>query len=415
MSKPFFKKGKWFVSPFNFDKNVMAGFKFPEGNRVYVEDSTIRKINYGTGLRVSIEDRVKIALKMEELGVDVVPINYPLSKDTYDLTNALSKERFKFKIRNTILCYPERVKSKQYRNEIDRAVEGGADEVMLNMTSPLKHLPPIPIERYLSDIEEVVQYANDKKIPFELGFPEITRCDLDKMIRILDLSAKYGPTSIWLADTVGCGSPDAIKYLFGEIISRMTTKIPLVLHAHDTFGQASMATVASVTAGAKGVDVVMSGLADHSGLARLEDVVMTLEALYGISTGLNLEKLEGYAKVVERVTGIRQPISKSIIGEGTFTLELPYFVSAILRGEVELPLVPDVVGRKRKVVWGRNTFVEDGDETIKAKLDNMGVKYSQSDVAKISEIIRAKIEKKESFPYWLDEFEVEEICRSVLH
>jgi 2-isopropylmalate synthase len=143
---------------------------------------------------------------------------------------------------------------------------------------------------------------------------------------------------------------------------------------------------------------------------------MALEALYGINTGLKLEKLHDYGELVAKKTGIRQPLSQSILGENAFSYELPTHLDVLLRGERErktMPLSAAVVGAEMRLFWGINAMA-DPSLSIEAKLRQMQLAYTARDVERIVELLWERINRIKEYPYWLTEPEVEQICREVI-
>ncbi len=193
-------------------------------------------------------------------------------------------------------------------------------------------------------------------------------------------------------------------------------RIPMIPHIHNGFGQASMAVCAAVLGGAGGVDVAMNGIAIHSGLAALEEVVMSLELLYGIPTNIKKELLTEYSRVVSRHTGIPVHPNKPIVGSETFMCDMENFVTQVLEArdggtERTRPFAPSMVGGAHIPVWGANTML--GPAT-KIKLRQLGLSHDPASVEAVLNELKRQLSERTEYPRYLTESEVEEVGRRVL-
>jgi len=170
-----------------------------------------------------------------------------------------------------------------------------------------------------------------------------------------------------------------------------------------------------VTGGARGIDVSMTGIAIHCGLAALEEVVTSLEMLYGIETNIDLSKLNEYAQVVTEETGIPIHRNKPIVGEHAFICELESFVKAVLEArehgqERVHPFAPSMVGAENLIVWGENTM--NGPAT-EVKLRQMGYPSDEEAVGSVIEQMEEALAAKPGYPRFLQEAEVEQIAHGL--
>ena len=192
--------------------------------------------------------------------------------------------------------------------------------------------------------------------------------------------------------------------------------VPIVPHIHNMLGGGTMAAVAAVTGGAKGLDLAMNGIGIHCGFAALEEVVVILETLYGVETGIKLDKLREYSRVVAEVTGIAVDRNKPIVGDHAFVVELDPFVKQVVEareiGKERVHMIaPSLVGHENVVLWGANTV--HGPAT-RAKLKAMGLRHDDRSVEKVISAIKKELEAKTEYPVYLTEPEVESLAREVL-
>ncbi len=400
--------GKWVVNPLNYAPEVTGQFSGPKS--AFVLDSTIRKMTGTPGCPWTAEGAVEICRMASEIGVKYVEVNLvhgpqPANPKLLGMFEAIAKEDFDFTLVGTAWA--------RDKSTIDDAINHGADAVNVGAGAITA--------RDISEGLEAFEYAKEKGVGVAstLGgrLEHITpEAIADRINALQDVGLLY----VGIHENTGATSPDAWRYVMQASRALMTDQaraIPIVPHIHNMLGQATIAQCAAVTGGAGGVDVSMNGLAIHCGLAPLEEVVMCLELLYGIDTGIKLELLNEYARVVEKWTQL-PPVhpNKAIVGEKAFIVELESFVHEVLEAREQgtervHPFAPSLVGGKNVVVWGENTVLGFG---TRLKLKQLGLPHDDGSVDKVLAAIREELDRREGYPLYLTEAEVEELSRSIL-
>jgi isopropylmalate/homocitrate/citramalate synthase len=185
---------------------------------------------------------------------------------------------------------------------------------------------------------------------------------------------------------------------------------------HNDFGLAEANTVGGILGGASSCDLTVNGLGDRAGNAALEEVVLQLEALYGIRTGVKLENLLKLCRVVEEVTGIKPHNFKPIAGKNVFTHESEAHAKMVLEYGVDKkyvswaePYSPAVVGGKRTVRFGGTSLTGD---MIRLRMGGMGLAFGEREVEEVSKRIRDIFVAKKA-DISLEEFDeiAKEVCK----
>ena len=133
----------------------------------------------------------------------------------------------------------------------------------------------------------------------------------------------------------------------------------------------------------------------------------SLQILFGVDTGLKLEKLYALSKYAEKITGIVCQRNKAITGENAFLEESAAHMQQIGQSEEEglpeanVPFVGEVVGQTQRYVWGSSTF---WGNVLDLKVESMGMRPSAEQMEKIRKDLYGEICKKR----FLTETEVEE-------
>jgi D-citramalate synthase len=166
-----------------------------------------------------------------------------------------------------------------------------------------------------------------------------------------------------------------------EVFSRLSElPVPVSVHCHDDFGLATANTVAALRGGATMAHVTVNGIGERGGNTSLEEVVMTLESLYGIKTEIQCQELYSLSRLVSRLTGIPVAPNKAIVGENAFTHEAGIHVHGLLADTSTYePIHPEAVGRKRRIVLGKHA----GRSSVELALRELGIESTEGELAEI--------------------------------
>lgn len=213
-----------------------------------------------------------------------------------------------------------------------------------------------------------------------LFMPEATRASLEHITRAAQAAEAAGATYATLVDTQGVARPGAMRFLVAHL--KQVTGLKIEVHCHNDFGLAVANVLAAYEGGADVLQVSLNGVGYRAGNASMESVVMALEVLYGLKTGVRLDLLHDTCLMVEKMTGLANGYFKPIVGEGAFRFEqwgpIAAFAEAGERAHA-FPFEPEVIGRVPELVVGKWS-----DSTaVTQKLAEFGLTASAEQVAGI--------------------------------
>jgi len=401
MENLWLQEGKWWVSPYNFVEEVKKGFELP--NKVIIHDATLRDGEQTPGVVFRKEDKIKIAQKLDEVGVERIEAGMPaVSEEDFEAIKKISKLGLKAKI----FTFARALKS-----DIDSAVECGADGVVIEIPigyPKLKYQFGWTWEDVLKKSVDVINYAKERNL-YAVYFPyDTTRAQEEDLDNLLKGIMKYSPPdSVGIVDTMGCALPEAIQYLVKK--AKKLTGLPIEIHTHNDFGMGVATELAAVLAGAEVVHSCINGLGERTGNAALEELMMGLHVLLGLKTNYKFDKIMELADLVEDISGIKIARNKPVTGEGNFTRESGIGVDLVLKTPLAMFATdPKFTGREGKIVLGKKS----GKASIEYALDKLGIKdVSKEKVMEILKEVKTKGIEKRSLVS-LDEFK--EMVKSVL-
>ncbi|MBQ3609434.1 MAG: 2-isopropylmalate synthase, partial [Bacteroidaceae bacterium] len=195
-----------------------------------------------------------------------------------------------------------------------------------------------------------------------------TRTELDYLKEVFGAVQEAGVDKINVPDTVGVTIPRKMNELITNL--REVITVPISVHCHNDFGLAVANSLAAIEAGAKQAQCTINGLGERAGNASLEEIVMTLHKAYNIKTNIKSELLVNTSETVARISGVKMPPNKAIVGENAFAHEAGIHVQGVLENSNTYEaFYPEEVGHKRRIVLGKLT----GANAIKSKLDEYNI------------------------------------------
>lgn len=355
-----------------FTEKYKKGLELPDRARIF--DTTLRDGEQTPGVSFTPDQKVRIARKLDELGVDVIEAGFPVVSEGEELS-----------VRNIVnegleaeICALARTSKK----DIEDALDCGVDSVHIFVATSDLHLKKkleMSPEEALQSAVNAVEMAKDHGIPVEFSAEDATRTNLEYLKEVYSSVVDAGADRLNIPDTVGTAIPAAMNNLTREI--KKEVDVPLSVHCHDDFGLATFNSIAAVEAGAEQVHVAVNGLGERAGNASLEEVVMILHSLYGVELGINTKVLAETSSLLQRLTGINVPPNKAIVGENAFAHEAGIHVHGILEssGTYEV-LSPEMVGHHRRFSLGKHA----GKKSVKNQLEELGIDATDEQLNEIT-------------------------------
>jgi isopropylmalate/homocitrate/citramalate synthase len=381
MRKTIFKKleAQGLIANYNrMRKNLPP--KLPE--RVFIWDETLREGVQTPTVYVTYVEKLKLAKMLDEMGVSIIAVGVPaLSEDEKNTVRRIANEDFK---QASIAASARIIKS-----DIDLCLECGIREISviapfngLNLQNALR----MTREQALQKTVECIEYAKKHGVTVDFLLEDASRTPLEDIIEIFQAAVKAGADRLVIADTVGFLRPLSMRYLVSHVreeLSKLKTKnVPLSVHCHNDFGLATANTLAAVEEGVTYLHTCVAGFGKRAGVAPLEEVVVALELLYNVDTGIEMTKLYRLSQLAEKSFALPIQFHKPVIGENAFAYEVNENIETILAFPlIYEPFPPEIIERTAEFYLSRQT----GKPQIQNLLVHAGIKASS---AQIDEIVK---------------------------
>jgi len=371
---------------------------------ILIRDSTLREGMELPGVELSLNDKLKVARILDDMNVQEIEIGMPYGiRSCLPLAKAVKANGLKIKTSALVLSYRQ-----NWQEDINIAAESSIDRIEILLPTSdillgLKDYYKIKKEAIPELIHETVGYAKKRLKKVGLGFVDATRTKPDFIVSLMKEARASEADRVIIYDTVGIATPPLMTKLVSRI--KKNSPVPIVVHCHNDFGLATANSVAGIAAGADAVDVVANGLGDRGGNAAFEEVVLALEILYGIKTGIKLERISEFSKIVEEKSGIRKCRVKPVVGEFTFLHSPVMHIRNAASGNRKgfEPFGPELIGAERKFAF---TLPVDYSDALKPFCKKLGVDLKNSHKLSILNVLR-----KESKDSGLTEKQVLDLIR----
>jgi isopropylmalate/homocitrate/citramalate synthase len=319
-------------------------------------DTTLRDGEQTVGIVLEPEQKLAIARALSDAGIGRIEAGFPrVSREDYEGVRLIAAAGLEAEVWGF---------SRAVRGDVEALVELGVRATVIE--SPLSDLKlqayGLDRDEILKRVRNAVSYAVESGITVCFFGVDGTRADRDFLRRAYETGLEAGATEIAVVDTLGIASPDAAYELVGSVTD---LGVPVHWHGHNDFGLATAAAVAAVRAGARWIHGTVNGMGERAGNANLAEIALALKALYGVDTGLRLDRI----REASRLTGVGLEPWKPLFGENLFRRESGAVASQFHDPPSIEPYSSDLVGAERSIVLGKKS----GIDSIRLKLEELGL------------------------------------------
>jgi len=351
---------KIWVSELNARPEVQAAF--PK-TRVRFYDTTLRDGEQTVGVVLSPQQKLEIALKLDELGIGRIEAGFPrVSPEDAEAIQLMQKAGIKAELWGF---------SRAVKADVDELVRLGLHfSVIEAPTSDIKlKAYGITREEVLRRIRDAVSAAREAEITVAFFAVDGTRTDLEFLKTVYLSALEAGAKEIVVVDTIGACGPEAAEYLVRQTCHWVGKDVPVHFHGHNDFGMATACAVAAVRGGASWIQGTINGMGERAGNADISEIALALRCLYNVPVELKLEKVREVSEVVQRAAGYTLEAWKPLVGQNLFMRESGAVASQFHLPEAIEPYSSEIVRAERRIVLGKKS----GLDSIDLKCQELGI------------------------------------------
>lgn len=353
-------------------------------NTIQIFDTTLRDGEQVPGCKLNTKEKVKIALALEALGVDIIEAGFPISSPgDFNSVIEISKA-----VKNPSICALTRA----VKGDIDCAVQAleyakkkrihtgiGSSDVHI------QHKFKSSREKVLEQGVEAVKYAKKFVEDIEFYAEDAGRADLEFLAQLIEAVIAAGATVVNIPDTTGYCLPAEygakIKYLVDNV--KNIHKATISVHCHNDLGLATANAISGVINGARQIECTLNGIGERAGNTSLEEVVMIIKSHQDLNlrTNINTKKIFETSQLVSDSMGMPVQPNKAIVGANAFAHSSGIHQDGMIKDRSTYEIIdPTDVGVADSTIV---LTARSGRAALRYRLELIGIKKSHEEVSKL--------------------------------
>jgi 2-isopropylmalate synthase len=352
-------------------------------NRVYIFDTTLRDGEQSPGCSMTVTEKLRMARKLAELGVDVMEAGFPIaSEGDFEAVDSISRE-FPW-VHVAALARACTLDVERAAGSLRHAKRPRIHTFIATSDIHLKHKLKKSRQQVLDEAVAAVELARRHVDDVEFSAEDGSRTDPDFLEQVSRAVVAAGARTVNIPDTVGFSVPQEYGVLIGRIVRALGDCAVVSVHCHDDMGLAVANSLAAIEAGARQIECTINGIGERAGNTSLEEVVMVLKTradYYPFHTGIQTEHLFSASEMLSAIITFGPQPNKAIVGRNAFAHEAGIHQDGYLKEKSTYEIIdPRSVGvPEGKLVLrkhsGRHALLkrcqELGFELTRAELDDL--------------------------------------------
>tara|TARA_B100001778_G_scaffold330424_1_gene332887 strand:- start:78 stop:1232 length:1155 start_codon:yes stop_codon:yes gene_type:complete len=353
---------------------------------VKIFDTTLRDGEQVPGCKLETEKKVEIAIRLDELGVDVIEAGFPISSPgDYKSVREISQV-----IKNSSVCGLSRAVKKDIEvaaNALKKAKKPRIHTGIGTSDSHIKYKFKSNRETIANRAVDAVKYARNFVEDIEFYAEDAGRTDNDFLANICEKVIDAGATVLNIPDTTGYCLPNQyakkIEYLVNNVPN--IDKAIISCHCHNDLGLATANSIQGIISGARQIECTINGIGERAGNTSLEEVVMVMRqhSELGFDTKINSKLLYNTSKMVSEIMGMPVQPNKAIVGSNAFSHSSGIHQDGVIKNRETYEIIdPNDVGVNESSIV---LTARSGRAAIAYKAKKIGFNLSKIELDKVYE------------------------------
>ena len=349
-------------------------------NRVYIFDTTLRDGEQSPGCSMTVPEKLRMARKLVELGVDILEAGFPIASDgDYEAVDAVSREYPWVQVaalaRSCTLDVERAAASLEHAKRPRIHTFLATSDIHLKYK--LKRSQQEVLDAAVAAVELARRYVDDVEFSAEDG----ARTSPEFLEKISKAVVAAGARTVNIPDTVGYSVPEEYGALIGNIVKALGDCAVVSVHCHDDLGLAVANSIAAVQAGARQIECTVNGIGERAGNCSLEEVVMAMKTRpdrYPFHTGIHTEHLYSASQMLSSIITFGPQPNKAIVGRNAFAHEAGIHQDGYLKEKSTYEIIdPQSVGvPEGKLVLGKHS----GRHALKQRCEQLGFSLTKDEL-----------------------------------
>ena len=367
------------------------------GRQVFIFDTTLRDGEQVPGCKLNTGEKVELALKLEELGVDIIEAGFPISSPgDFESVEQIAKV-----IKNAVVCGLSRAVQKDIEVAGQALKYAKRPRIHTGIGTSDSHI----VSKFNSNREDIlaraiqcVKWARNFTDNVEFYAEDAGRTENEYLARVIEAVIKAGATTVNIPDTTGYCLPyqyaDKIAYLVNNVPN--IDKAIISCHCHNDLGVATANSIAGIIAGARQIECTINGLGERAGNTSLEEVAMIIKQHKDLNFYTNIQSklLNPMSRLVAET--MRMPVqpNKAIVGGNAFSHSSGIHQDGFLKDASTYETInpEDVGAEESKIILTARS----GRSALAHRFQKLGFSFTRNDIDVLyQDFLKVADEKKE--------------------
>ena len=294
-------------------------------DRVKIFDTTLRDGEQSPGCSMNLNEKVRMATKLQALGVDIIEAGFPIASEG-DFAAVKAVAATCRKVTVAALCRTSEQDVARAAEALAGAARPRIHTFVATSDIHLEHKLKKTRREVLGMTREAIQQARGYAEEVEFSAEDATRSDPEYLFEVLDTAVEAGARVLNVPDTVGYTTPGEFGNLIEQVKKRVVRDRDVIIsvHCHNDLGLAVANSLVAIEAGARQVECTINGIGERAGNASLEEIVMALRVRADrlpYTTTIDTEQLYPTSQLLSQIVGFDVQPNKAIVGRNAFAHE----------------------------------------------------------------------------------------------
>jgi 2-isopropylmalate synthase len=349
-------------------------------NRVYIFDTTLRDGEQSPGCSMNVPEKLRMAHKLAELGVDILEAGFPIaSEGDFEAVRSVANELPW--VRVAALARSCTLDVQRAASALEPARRPRIHTFIATSDIHLQFKLKKSRQQVLEEACAAVELAREFTDDVEFSAEDATRTDYDYLEQVTLAVVAAGATTVNLPDTVGFSVPNEYATLIARMTAAVGDSAIISVHCHDDLGLATANSIAAVVAGARQIECTINGIGERAGNCALEEVVMAFRVRQDqlpYTTGIHAQHLYPASKLLTEYIAFGPQPNKAIVGQNAFAHEAGIHQDGYLKNKSTYEIIdPKSIGiPEGRLVLGKHS----GRHALRSKCEHLGYPVSKEEL-----------------------------------
>jgi 2-isopropylmalate synthase len=363
-------------------------------NRVFIFDTTLRDGEQSPGCSMTVPEKLRMARKLVELGVDILEAGFPIASDgDFEAVRTIASEFPD--VRVAALARACTLDVERAARALEPSRRPRIHTFIATSDIHLRYKLRKSRQQVLEEAAAAVALSRRYVEDVEFSAEDATRTEPDYLIEVCRAAMEAGATTINLPDTVGYSLPEEFGALVAKVAQALGDSVIISVHCHNDLGLATANSLAGVRAGARQIECTINGIGERAGNCALEEVVMAMKVRHDLlpyETGIVTEQLYPASRLLASLISFGPQPNKAIVGDNAFAHEAGIHQDGFLKERTTYEIMdPRTVGvPESKLILGKHS----GRHALSKRCQDLGYNLTREQLEEVYQRFIAFADRK---------------------